>query len=107
MYKVNSTEPTIPEINKHTPNRAIWGSSKPYGLNSMFDVEPKLRNVPYRSIDAAKNFHKFLSPFIIFNVYDICVFAYYAPADGSFFGRPFIKNIIKNAFATAAKKYLE
>ncbi len=46
MYRVKSTEPTIPEIRRQTPNNAIWGSSNPYGLNSMLDVEPKLRNVP-------------------------------------------------------------
>lgn len=43
MYE---TDPITPDISKQTPNMAIWISSKLYDLKSIFDVDPKLKNVP-------------------------------------------------------------
>lgn len=96
-----------PETRRQTPKIAIWVSSKPYGLKSMFDVEPKLKNVPYNKIAAVKNLQIFLSPLMIYHVFDRVVFYCSAPADGSLFGFYRIKNMIKSPLATAAMKYFE
>lgn len=73
----------------------------------MFDVDPKLKKVPYIKIADMKNFQIFLSSLMISHVFDNVVFYCSAPADGNFYGFYRIKKIIKAPFTTAAMKYFE
>ena len=73
----------------------------------MLEVDPKLKNVPYRRMAAVKNFQMFLSPFMIYQVFVRVVFSCSAPADGSLLGFSRIKKMIRSPLTTAAMKYFE
>ena len=73
----------------------------------MFDVDPKLKKVPYNRMAAVKNFQMFLSSLMIYHVFDKVVFSCSAPADGSLLGFSRIKKMIRSPLTTAAMKYFE